>query len=224
MSRRMIPPVLFGAIGAAILIALGVWQMQRLAWKEGVLAQIEARIAAPPTALPAAPDPETDRYRPVAVTGRVTEDQVRVLASVKGVGAVHRIVAAVQTEDGRRVLADLGYAPTAAEARARTGPAEIRGNLHWPDEVDGWTPAPDIAAGLWFARDVPALAETLATEPVLIVARQVQPPDPALTPLAVGTEGIPNDHLGYAVTWFSLAAVWLGMTGFLLWRIRRRGL
>jgi surfeit locus 1 family protein len=38
----------------------------------------------------------------------------------------------------------------------------------------------------------------------------------------VDTSGIPNDHWGYAVQWFSLAAVWLGMTAYLLWRIRQR--
>ena len=55
----------------------------------------------------------------------------------------------------------------------------------------------------------------------LVVAREVTPSE-GLQPLGVTTSGIPNDHLQYAGTWFSLAAVWLGMTGYLLWRIRQR--
>ena len=55
MTRRMILPLLFGLAGCAILIALGSWQMQRLAWKQAILAQISARLADTPVALPVVP-------------------------------------------------------------------------------------------------------------------------------------------------------------------------
>jgi surfeit locus 1 family protein len=64
------------------------------------------------------------------------------------------------------------------------------------------------------------MAAALGTEPVLIVARTDT--GDGITPLPVDTAGIPNNHLNYALTWFCLAAVWLGMTLLLLWRIRRR--
>lgn len=220
MIRRMIGPLAVGIVGTAILLWLGVWQVQRLAWKEGVLADIDARIAAAPVPLPAAPDPEADRFKPVEASGRLTDETLRVLASIKRVGAVHRIIAVLDA-DGRRVLVDLGYVSALTPAATATpGPITVTGNLHWPDEVDRFTPEP--GDGLWFARDVPAMAAALGTEPVLIVARTVSPADPVVTPLPVDTSGIPNDHLEYAITWFSLAVVWLGMTGWLLWRIRRR--
>ena len=98
---------------------------------------------------------------------------------------------------------------------------EVIGNLHWPDEVDSWTPAPD-ARGVFFGRDIPAMAARLGTEPVLVVAREVSQNTPPATPLPVTTEGIPNNHLGYAVQWFGLALVWAGMTIFLLWRTAKR--
>ena len=66
------------------------------------------------------------------------------------------------------------------------------------------------------------MAEVLGTEPVLVIAREVSVNDPPATPLPVTTEGIPNNHLGYAVQWFGLALVWAGMTLFLLWRTARR--
>lgn len=221
MSKRMIVPLIFGLVGAAILVALGSWQLRRLEWKEGVLAEIEARINDAPVTLPAAPDLEADRYMPVRVIGRFTGEQVRVLASVKHVGAGHRLIAAFET-GGRRVLVDRGFLPLQSGSDALpAGEVSITGNLHWPDEVDSFTPDPEPEKNLWFARDLPALAEHMGTEPVLIVAREVSAKAGAVTPLPVDTSGIPNDHLGYAVTWFGLAIVWLGMTALLLWRIRR---
>jgi surfeit locus 1 family protein len=220
---RVIGALVMGLGGAAILLALGVWQVQRLAWKQGVLAEIEARIAADPVALPDAPDAAEHPYLPVAVTGVFADGVVRVLVSQRGVGAGYRLISSLETADGRRVLVDRGVLPVAdALPPAPAGAVTVTGNLHWPAERDGFTPANDLDDNIWFAREVEVLAAHFGTEPVLVIARALDPAEAGVTPLPVGTEGIPNDHLNYAITWFSLAAVWLGMTGFLLWRIRRR--
>lgn len=217
--RRILFVVVIGLGGFAVLIALGVWQVQRLAWKQELLAGIEARIAADPVALPAAPDAIADRYLPVGVTGRFDGAPLRVLVSQKQVGAGWRLVQAFELEDGRRILVDRGVIPADSATMPGGGQAEIVGNLLWPDEVDGFTPAPDVAGNIWYARDLPAMAEVLAAEPVLVVARL--PTGSGIVPLPVGTEGIPNDHLEYAITWFLLSIVWAGMTVLWLWRIRR---
>lgn len=228
MTGRVLSVVLFGLVGAAVLLALGVWQLQRLSWKEAVLAEIEARIAADPVALPAAIDPERDRYLPVRLEGRFApEPAVRVLVSLQGSGPGFRLISAFDVAEtpqnpARRVLVDRGFlADGVAVPEPPAGPATVIGNLHWPDEVDGFTPDPDLARNQWFARDVDALAARLGTEPVFVVLRQSSAPDAPLTPLPVSAEGIPNNHLGYAIQWFGLALVWLGMTAFLLWRITR---
>lgn len=216
--RRILFLMIFGIAGLAILLALGAWQVQRLSWKEGLLAEIDARIAGEPVALPARPEIQTDRYLPVAVSGEMLQDEVHVLVSVKLVGAGYRIIAPFRT-DGRTILVDRGFIPTTAKAaERRTGTMELVGNLHWPDEIDDFTPTPDLDDNIWFARDVPALAEVLNAEPVLIIARSQT--DPNITPLPVDTAGIPNDHLQYAVTWFGLALVWSAMTIYFLWRSR----
>ena len=221
MTRRMIIPLLIGLLGGAILISLGLWQVQRLAWKQSVLAEIDARIADAPVALPATPDPEADRYLPVTATGRFTGEHLDVLVSRKQIGPGVRVVEVFETTDARRILVDRGFVPQDARNAPRlSGPATVEGNLHWPDEVDSYTPPPDATAGLWFARDVTAMAQELNTEATFIVARR--PTGGEIEPMPVDSSGIPNDHMNYAITWFSLAAVWLGMTAYLLWRIRQR--
>lgn len=221
MSRRMVFPILLGVVGAAILIGLGTWQVQRLAWKEGILSEIDARLAAVPVPLPATPDPEADRYLAVTAIGTLTGPELHVLTSTKRGGPGFRVIRAFRT-DGRTILADLGFIPEAEKDAVRADvAATLTGNLLWPDETDGFTPEPNLERNIWFARDVPAMAAALGTQPVMIAVRAS---DPALDPVPLPvTLDIPNDHLQYAITWFSLAIVWIGMTLYLLWRIKRAG-
>jgi surfeit locus 1 family protein len=221
MLSRMIMPLLIGLLGVAVLAGLGVWQLQRLDWKEGVLAAMQAQLDAPPVALPAAPDPVADRYRAVTVTGRFTGDELHVLSgSREGPGFL--IVAAFQTDDGRRIMVDRGFVPETGRNAPRPpqGALTVTGNLNWPDDMTSTTPAPDLAANIWYGRDVAPMAAALTTEPLMVIARE--PTGQGITPRPADTGAVRNDHFGYAVTWFGLAAVWAGMTIYWLWRIRRR--
>ncbi len=218
--NRLLFALMIGAGGLAILLYLGTWQVQRLAWKQGLLADIDARIVEAPVPLPVQPDPEADRYLPVTLTGTFRPETARMLASRRHTGAVYRHIAAFDTEQGGAVLIDVGWTPADMELPPLpVGPVALTGNLDWPIEADSFTPEPDLAKGLWYARDVPALAETLGTEPVLVVLRDPTKPPLGATPWPVDTAGIPNDHLQYAITWFSLAVIWTGMTA--LFALRR---
>jgi surfeit locus 1 family protein len=221
MIRRYLVPLAFGAIGVGILWGLGFWQLDRLATKEAYLADQAARIAAPPVALPASTDPANDRFLPVIVTGQFAGEAISVLVSRKQIGPGVRLIAPFVTDTGRRIMVDRGFVPEAARADDHSPTAfEVTGNLHWPEETDSYTPAPDAGAGLWFARDVTAMAQALDADPILLVARSNT--GGGVEPMPVDTAGIPNDHLQYAITWFSLSLVWAGMTGLLVWRIRQR--
>jgi surfeit locus 1 family protein len=132
------------------------------------------------------------------------------------------VISAFKTE-GRRILVDRGFIDLSKSSDMQADQAVVvQGNLHWPDEVDGFTPAPDLEKNIWFARDVRALSEALQTQPILIVASQISPPDQNIKPLEIDSSAIPNDHLQYAVTWFSLAAIWIMMSGAFLWRSRKK--
>ncbi|MFN3577556.1 MAG: SURF1 family protein [Tabrizicola sp.] len=219
--RRYVFPVLMGIAGVAVLVSLGFWQLRRMEEKRVYLDEIEARISNAPIPLPDRPEEGRHKFQAVVAEGRFTGEFIEVLAGQKGASPGVLVIEAFALPDGRRIMVQRGF----VEEEARQVPrppheARVEGNLHWPDDTNAFTPPPDPKTGLWFARDVPAMAEKLGTEPTLIVARA--PTGDGIAPVPVDTSGIPNDHWGYAIQWFLLAATWAGMTGFLLWRIRAR--
>lgn len=218
---RMIGPLLTGVIGVAILITLGLWQLDRLKWKEAKLSAIEVKLVDAPVRLPDVVTFQADRYLGVTLEGAYTGEMVLKLDSLQGKGPGKRVIAVFATAEGRRVLVDRGIWLDGSEATPLVAhPGEVVGNLDWPQEADSYTPPPDAKTGLWFARDVPAMAKALNAEPTLIVARE--PTGDGIVPKPLDTSSIPNDHWHYAMTWFSLAGVWFVMTVFLLWRIRQQ--
>lgn len=220
--RRYLFPAILGLVGVAILLSLGFWQLRRLEWKEALLAGIEAGIAAPAQPLPAAPEP-SQKYLPVTVSGRTLGPELLVLGGNRETGGGYLVVSAFQTDGGRRIMVQRGFIPEAERKTPRPPVAlAIEGNLHWPDETSSATPKPNLAENIWFARDVPAMAAALGTEPVLVVARTVRGDTQGIDPVPVSVTGIPNNHLEYAITWFMLAVVWAGMTAYLTARIRSR--
>jgi surfeit locus 1 family protein len=229
----------FAAAGCAVLLGLMTWQLQRLAWKEGLIATLEARLAAPPVPLPAHPDPARDEFLRVTVTGRFTgatgthgHADAAYLTSARPWGAGYRLIAPFRTSDGRLLLVDRGFLPVAEKnegGRAArptpvpAGDATLTAALRWPQAADWFAAAGQGPAdNVWLSRDVAALAPLWGAEPLLLVAE---------TPTAAGgrwpepmpvTVDLPNDHLGYAVTWGALAAVWAGLGALLAVREARR--
>lgn len=221
MTRRMIAPLIFGLVGVAILITLAVWQVQRLAWKTEILDGIAARLAAEALPVPQEPDPERDAYLKVSADGEIGQGELGVYTSNPPHGVGYRIIVPLTLEDGRTILLDRGFVPIAEKnATRRSGPIHVEGALVWPQETDSFTSEPDRERNIWFARDVPLMADALGTLPVMLVTASSDDPG-APTPMPA-TVNIPNDHLQYAITWFLLAVVWAGMTVYLLWRIKRR--
>jgi surfeit locus 1 family protein len=235
---RVVAALVFGVVGVAILLALMTWQLQRLSWKLDLIATLESRLAQPPMPLPAAPDPTADEFRRVTLQGRFTGapgshgfPDAAYLTTLRPDGAGYRLVQPFQTSDGRLVLVDRGYLPVAEKNEAGRaarptptldGPLTLTGALRWPQEADSFS---DAAAGpadnVWLTRSVARLAPLWGAEPVLVVTE---------TPTAAGrwprpepvTVNLPNDHLGYAVTWGGLALVWAAMTVALARREMRR--
>ena len=151
--------------------------------ERGILRDINSRISDTPVSVPETPLPQRDRYLPVIEEGTIEDEYVRVLASRKHIGAGYRIISPFVTE-GRRVLLDRGFIKVDDPLPALSdGISQVKGNLHWPKDADEFTPEPDLKNNLWFARDVPALAQHFGTDPILIIASTSAPAPNAPLPV-----------------------------------------
>ena len=214
--------VFIGFAGTACLLYLGKWQIDRLYWKLDVLKKIDQKIAAAPVLLPAEPSESVHKYLSVEISGQFLQESIRVLASKKRYGAGYRIIHVFRT-NGRRLLVDLGFVGLETDYDIDlSSDISLVGNLHWPDEVDNFTPEPDLENNIWFARDVERVASALQTEPILIILKDSTLKDQNIKPMPIDTTHIPNDHLQYAITWFSLAIIWALMSCLFIWTTRQK--
>jgi surfeit locus 1 family protein len=231
MTKRMILPLIFGISGIAILLWLGFWQMNRLTWKQDIIASIEDRRFGDPVTLLGnykTARPATHNYLRVAFEGSVTANEAHVYAPQKA-GLGYRVVSEFNWND-KSIFVDLGWVPeTQKNAPRPTGPMKVTGYISFPDDHDdSFTPEPDIANNIWFSRLVSPMAQHFNVTPFLVVAESAQIQqngtwvDYTAVTAAPISLNIKNDHKEYAITWFSLALVWFGMTGYLLWRIRQK--
>ncbi len=203
-----------------MLASLGIWQMQRLDWKEGIIAEAAAMMAQTRCPCPQRPtrwQTAIAGHGDGAVSGARGACADLVPRGGAGLSGDRRL------SDGGRA-AHSGRPGLCAEDQKGTPrpptDATVVGNLHWPDDVTASTPPYDATRAIWYGRDVAGMAALLQTEPLLIIARSDT--GSGIMSQPVTTAGFRNDHLQYAMTWFSLAAVWLGMTVYLVWRIRTR--
>ena len=220
--RRFWFIIFIGFAGTACLLYLGKWQIDRLYWKVDVLKKIDQKIAAAPVLLPAEPSESVHKYLSVEISGQFLQESIRVLASKKRYGAGYRIIHVFRT-NGRRLLVDLGFVGLETDYDIDlSSDISLVGNLHWPDEVDNFTPEPDLENNIWFARDVERVASALQTEPILIILKDSTLKDKNIKPMPIDTTHIPNDHLQYAITWFSLAIIWVLMSCLFIWTTRQK--
>ena len=214
--------VFIGFAGTACLLYLGKWQIDRLYWKLDVLKKIDQKIAAAPVPLPAEPSESVHKYLSVEISGQFLQESIRVLASKKRYGAGYRIIHVFRA-NGRRLLVDLGFVGLETDYNVDLiNDISLVGNLHWPDEVDNFTPEPDFENNIWFARNVERVASALQTEPILIILKDSTLKDQNIKPMPIDTTHIPNDHLQYAITWFSLAIIWALMSCLFIWTTRQK--
>jgi surfeit locus 1 family protein len=220
-QRFELVPAIAAVIGIAILIGLGVWQIQRLHWKEGILARVAALENAPPQPLEpllaqAAAGGDVDYHRVEAACPDLeTGPYLRLYAVWQGYGG-YRIIAACPTAAGpyRAILVDRGFiAQGLALSGGRPLAGPIVGVLRKGDARNFVTPANQTGQNLWYWRDIPAMARALgvsAPAPSFLMLERPAPPPGGPTPAAIPAD-IPNNHLEYAITWFGLALALAGV-------------
>jgi cytochrome oxidase assembly protein ShyY1 len=229
----------FTLVMVALLVGLGVWQLQRRVEKHALIAALTERLTAVPGSLPqpsqwSALTPDRDEFRRVSFTATY---QSRLDAMVYSSGSAIRddisgpgtwAFIPARLADGEIVAVNAGFMPNTmqdrdqqdrAVARLITNePVMLTGYIRFPEAAGVLTPAQDRAKRLWFTRDHLAMAQALGWNKVAPFYIDLEAPVPLSGipkpgPLQVHLK---DDHLQYAITWFGLAgavviafAVWL---------------
>lgn len=223
-----------------VFVALGLWQLERLREKETLIAAVTERTVAPATPLPPVAewvgfDAEVYDYRPVTVTGTyVPAETIRVFTSLSEArgqlsGPGYWVVTPLAVTGGGYVLINRGFVPQqlgdnyASGADAPLGEVTVTGLARTSEEASSFTPGPDATNRIEWVRNVPRLAAML--DPALTPLAPITIDAPAGEPGALPQGGettlsFPNNHFGYALTWFGFAII----TPILLavWLFRRR--
>lgn len=205
--------VVCAAVASIGLLALGGWQLQRLQWKNALIAQVEQRVHAAPAAAPAVAawprlSKQADEYRRLRLQGRfLDEHATRVQASTE-LGPGYWVLTPFRSSDGATVLVNRGFIAGASAAPAGAQPVSITGLLRMSEPGGGFLRDNNPAANRWYGRDVQAIAAARGIGPVAPYFL-----DQDRAPLAVA--GAPvggltvisfnNHHLVYALTWFALS-------------------
>ncbi|MET0518189.1 MAG: SURF1 family protein [Burkholderiaceae bacterium] len=212
------------ALGAALLfvglILLGNWQLRRLAWKRELIAHVAERAHAPAVPLPprsAWPGvtAASDEYRHVRLSGRFVHAQQTLVQASTELGSGFWVITPLRlANDGGTVLVNRGFVPEAmrrVEAGAAESEQSLSGLLRISEPAGFWPRRNDAAAGRWFSREVPAIA----------AARGLADVAPFFVDADAGTDAqawprggltvlvFQDRHLGYALTWYGLAALLL---------------
>lgn len=219
--HRFLVPGVSTLVMLVVLIGLGTWQVYRLHWKEGILAQIAAAEAAPPLPLTRHPAP----YTKVSVTGRFLFDRAaqsgpEVRDTLMGPTMGSYQLVPLEREGAPPILVDRGWVPEKPQTPLDdpAGVVTITGYVRPGDKPHWFSPADDAAARQFYTLDPAAIGAALGVrnlEPFTLVALGPSLADIYPAP-AQNLPRPPNNHLSYAITWYGLAvalvvifAVWV---------------
>lgn len=222
--RDLLLPGFLAAILIAALVGLGVWQLHRLKWKLGILAEIAASEGRPGIPLSDHPGP----FSKVTVAGRLRLD----LAALYGdqlrdtsAGPIQggQLIVPLVRPSGPPVLVDLGWVPLKDELPASlpTGPTVVNGFVQAASHPGIFSAPDDPAARRFFTLDPVRIGASLGlaeVAPFMLIA--LGTPHPGIYPIpAERLPHPPNNHLEYALTWFGLAGV--VVLEFGIWALQR---
>ena len=210
-------PTLFTVPSLVLLIGLGVWQVQRLHWKEGLIAQRDAAVAAAPVVPPqTVAEARGLEFHHVVAEGTFENDKELFLAATSDEGeSGYQVITPLVMTDGRTMFVNRGFIPLEFKDRTKRAAGELSGTVRvvgllrvppakkpsffLPDN------RPDL--NLWFWVDLPAMArQDGIADPTPFYIDADKTPNPGGWPKGGVTRlELPNNHLQYAITWFSLA-------------------
>ena len=211
------------------LIALGTWQVHRLAWKEALIARVDRNmhgvaVEAPGPAAWAAVGPD-DEYRRVTTTGVFLNDRETVVQALTALGGGFWILTPLRRADGSLVLINRGFVPADRREPQTRGagqlsdPVSISGLLRLTEPGGRLLRRNEPAANRWFSRDVAAIAAAnhLGDVAPYFIDADGSPNPGGLPVGGLTVVAFPNNHLVYALTWYTLAVMLAGGLGWAAW-------
>jgi len=208
-------PLLFMICAITLLTGLGVWQLERLQWKNAQIEKI-ANAQQMPILGTLPQDLDGLDYRRVALTGTYLHDkEMHMVGHPEGEGAGFYIVTPFQLEDdGRIIIVNRGFSPPNRESKPE-GLQTLTGIIRPARQKRLFSPENQPAKNVWFYEDIDAMSQAAGTvlTPVIVEAVGIAQKDMYPMPHD-GNVSLRNDHLNYAITWFSLALIGVVMFGF----------
>ncbi|MBO6666932.1 SURF1 family protein [Parvibaculum sp.] len=215
--RPMLWPTVMTLAALPVLIGLGLWQVERLQWKEALLQRIDTRLNGEAAPMPApgtwdAFDAEAEEYRRVKLTGRFLPREFHHFTQDEGGAAGYGIVSPLEVAEGAVVLVDRGFVPAAlkeAHGGVPEGEVSFTGVLRAPQRRGPFDGQDDTQKNVWMVRDPARMGAALdGMKPAPFIVEAERGSFPGEWPKPKGTRvDIPNNHLDYALTWFGLAGV-----------------
>jgi len=196
----------------AVTLYLGVWQIERLHWKQALLSEIDRAEAAPAVPIPPNPMP----FEKVEIAGTLRGDLVAYYGSeVRGViggakmGA--QLIVPLERKGQPPVLVDLGWLPDDAIVQIPAGPTRIVGYIRPPEPAGRLSPGADLSQRRFWSLDPAPIGASLGLTDVAPYTLVALGPVTATPSPAQSLPRPSNDHLGYAATWFGLALCLVGI-------------
>ncbi|HEX7871431.1 MAG TPA: SURF1 family protein [Sphingobium sp.] len=216
------------ALAVAGLASLGVWQVDRLAWKRDLIHKVETRIHARPVEAPRDAEAD-DAYLRVTASGYFLHDRTTLVQAVTVRGAGYWVMTPLMTDRGVTLLVNRGFVPAEAKTSYMrpSGTVRITGLLRLSEPHGGFLRSNDPGANRWYSRDVAAISAARKLPSPLanyFVDAEASPSPDALPIGGLTVVKFPNSHLSYAITWFVLAAMVAGAYMVLMrheWKERR---
>lgn len=213
--------------GVAGLSALGIWQLERRVWKLDLIARVEQRIHAVPIAAPGpaawpAINASDDEYRRVSVSGQFLNGRETLVQAATELGAGYWVLTPLRTSEGFTVLVNRGFVPAerrdpATRAAGQlAGERAVTGLMRMTEPKGGFLRSNDPMMDRWYSRDVAAIAKTrgLSEAAPYFIDADASPNSGGLPRGGLTVIRFPNNHLVYALTWFTLALMLAGATLF----------